>query len=78
MKVHPHGVWEHPVQVIQPLPSWWAVGGGGSGAYGTVNSGGTSFTVTAGGSGYSSAPQIVISEEVALSGGDAHLEVMKV
>ena len=33
---------------------WWAVGGGGSGAYGTVNSSGTSFTVTAGGSGYTS------------------------
>ncbi len=41
--------------------NWWAVGGGGSGAYGTVNSSGTSFTVTAGGSGYTSAPQIVIS-----------------
>ena len=40
---------------------WWAIGGGGSGASGTVNSSGTSFTVTAGGSGYSSAPQIVIS-----------------
>lgn len=40
---------------------WWAIGGGGTGAYGTVNSTGTSFTVTAGGSGYSSAPQLVIS-----------------
>ena len=51
---------------------WWAIGGGGSGAYGTVNSGGTSFTVTAGGSGYSSAPQIVISGGGwRLSGGDS-------
>lgn len=51
---------------------WWAVGGGGSGAYGTVNSGGTSFTVTAGGSGYNSAPQIVISGGGwRLSGGDS-------
>jgi hypothetical protein len=51
---------------------WWAVGGGGSGAYGTVNSSGTSFTVTAGGSGYTSAPQIVISGGGwRLSGGDS-------
>jgi hypothetical protein len=42
-------------------PKWYAVGGGGSGAYGTVNTSGTTFTVTAGGSGYTSAPQIVIS-----------------
>jgi len=40
---------------------WYAVGGGGSGAHGTVNTSGTSFTVSAGGSGYTSAPQIVIS-----------------
>jgi hypothetical protein len=40
---------------------WYAVGGGGSGAHGTVNTSGTTFTVTSGGSGYSSAPQIVIS-----------------
>ena len=40
---------------------WYAVGGGGSGAHGTVNTSGTTFTVTAGGSGYTSAPQIVIS-----------------
>ncbi len=39
---------------------WWAVGGGGSGAKGTVTTSG-SFTVTAGGSGYEFAPQIVIS-----------------
>jgi len=42
---------------------WWALGGGSDSnntAYGTVTTGG-SFTVTAGGSGYSSAPQIVIS-----------------
>jgi hypothetical protein len=42
-------------------PKWYAVGGGGSGAHGTVNTSGTTFTVTAGGSGYTSAPQIVIS-----------------
>jgi hypothetical protein len=43
-------------------PKWYAVGGGGSGAHGTVNASGTTFTtVTAGGSGYTSAPQIVIS-----------------
>jgi hypothetical protein len=40
---------------------WYAVGGGGSGAYGTVNTSGTTFVVTEGGSGYTSAPQIVIS-----------------
>ena len=40
--------------------NWWAVGGGGTGAKGTVTTSG-SFTVTAGGSGYSSKPQIVIS-----------------
>jgi hypothetical protein len=40
---------------------WYAVGGGGSGAHGTVNTSGTTFTVTAGGSGYTSAPQVVIS-----------------
>ena len=40
---------------------WYAVGGGGSGAHGTVNTSGTTFTVTAGGSSYTSAPQIVIS-----------------
>ena len=40
--------------------NWWAVGGGGTGAKGTVTTSG-SFTVTAGGGGYSSAPQIVIS-----------------
>ncbi len=39
---------------------WWAIGGGGSGAKGTVTTGG-SFTVTDGGSGYTSAPQIVVS-----------------
>ena len=51
---------------------WWAIGGGGTGAYGTVNSTGTSFTVTAGGSGYSSAPQLVISGGGwRLSGGDS-------
>ena len=40
---------------------WYAVGGGGSGAHGTVNTSGTTFTVSAGGSGYTSAPQVVIS-----------------
>ena len=39
---------------------WFAIGGGGTGAYGTVTTGG-SFTVTAGGSGYTSAPQIIVS-----------------
>jgi hypothetical protein len=51
---------------------WWAIGGGGSGAYGTVNSSGTNFTVTSGGTGYTSAPQIVISGGGwRLSGGDS-------
>jgi hypothetical protein len=51
---------------------WWAIGGGGSGAYGTVNSSGSSFTVTAAGSGYTSPPQIVISGGGwRLSGGDS-------
>jgi hypothetical protein len=51
---------------------WWAIGGGGSGAEGTVNSTGTSFTVTSPGSGYTSAPQIVISGGGwRLSGGDS-------
>jgi len=51
---------------------WWAIGGGGSGAEGTVNSTGTSFTVTSAGSGYTSAPQIVISGGGwRLSGGDS-------
>jgi len=51
---------------------WWAVGGGGSGAEGTVNSSGTSFTVSSAGSGYTSAPQIVISGGGwRLSGGDS-------
>jgi len=39
---------------------WWALGGGGSGAYGTVDNAG-SFTVTSAGSGYTQAPQLVIS-----------------
>jgi hypothetical protein len=39
---------------------WWAVGGNGTGASGTVTTGG-SFTVTSEGSGYTSAPQIVVS-----------------
>jgi hypothetical protein len=39
---------------------WFAIGGGGTGAKGTVTTGG-SFTVTAGGSGYTSAPQIIVS-----------------
>ena len=39
---------------------WYAIGGNGSGANGTVTTGGA-FTVTAGGSGYTSAPQIIIS-----------------
>ena len=40
--------------------SWFAIGGGGSGAYGTVSNSGN-ITVTAAGNGYTSAPQIVIS-----------------
>lgn len=44
---------------------WYAVGGGGTGANGTIttNSSGqySSFSLTSGGSGYSSAPQIIIS-----------------
>jgi hypothetical protein len=39
---------------------WFAIGGNGTGAKGTVTTGG-SFTVTSGGSGYTSAPQIVVS-----------------
>ena len=39
---------------------WFAIGGNGTGAKGTVTTGG-SFTVVSGGSGYTSAPQIVIS-----------------
>ena len=39
---------------------WYAIGGNGSGANGTVTTGGA-FTVSAGGSGYTSAPQIIIS-----------------
>ena len=51
---------------------WWAVGGNGSGAYGTVNSSGSTFTTTSGGSGYTSPPQIVISGGGwRLSGGDS-------
>jgi hypothetical protein len=42
-------------------PKWYAVGGGGSGAHGTVTTSDPDFTVIAGGSGYTSAPQIVIS-----------------
>ena len=45
--------------------TWYAVGGGGTGAKGTVTTNGSgqysSFNLTAGGSGYSSAPQIIIS-----------------
>ena len=45
--------------------TWYAVGGGGTGASGTVTTNGSgqysSFNLTAGGSGYSSAPQIIIS-----------------
>ena len=45
--------------------TWYAVGGGGTGANGTITSNGSgqysSFNLTAGGSGYSSAPQIIIS-----------------
>lgn len=39
---------------------WFAIGGGGSGASGTVSNTG-SFTVTAAGTNYTSAPQIVVS-----------------
>jgi len=39
---------------------WFAIGGGGTGANGTVTTGG-SFTITSGGSGYTSAPQIIVS-----------------
>lgn len=39
---------------------WFAIGGNGTGAKGTVTTGG-SFTVTAGGSGYTSVPQIIVS-----------------
>ena len=42
---------------------WFAIGGNGTGAKGTVTTGG-SFSVTSGGSGYTSSPQIVISGEV--------------
>ena len=45
--------------------TWYAVGGGGTGAKGTVTTNGSgqysSFNLTAGGSGYTSAPQIIIS-----------------
>lgn len=45
--------------------TWYAVGGGGTGANGTITTNGSgqysSFNLTAGGSGYSSAPQIIIS-----------------
>lgn len=45
--------------------TWYAVGGGGTGANGTITTNGSgqysSFHLTAGGSGYSSAPQIIIS-----------------
>ena len=45
--------------------TWYAVGGGGSGGKGTVTTNGSgqyqSFSLTAGGSGYTSAPQIIIS-----------------
>ena len=44
--------------------TWYAVGGGGTGANGTITTGPgqySSFNLTAGGSGYSSAPQIIIS-----------------
>ena len=45
--------------------TWYAVGGGGTGANGTVTTNGSgqysSFNLTAGGSGYTSAPQIIIS-----------------
>jgi len=40
--------------------SWWAIGGNGTGAKGTITTGG-SVSVTSGGSGYTSAPQIVVS-----------------
>ena len=39
---------------------WYAIGGNGTGAEGTVTSGGN-FTVTSGGSGYTAAPQIIVS-----------------
>ena len=45
--------------------TWYAVGGGGTGANGTITTNGSGqysgFNLTAGGSGYSSAPQIIIS-----------------
>ena len=45
--------------------TWYAVGGGGTGANGTITTNGSgqysSFNLTAGGSGYTSAPQIIIS-----------------
>ena len=45
--------------------TWYAIGGGGSGGKGTVTTNGSgqysSFGLTAGGSGYTSAPQIIIS-----------------
>ena len=45
--------------------TWYAIGGGGSGANGSVTTNGSgqfsSFNLTAGGSGYTSAPQIIIS-----------------
>ena len=45
--------------------TWYAVGGGGTGANGTITTNGSgqysSFNLTAGGSGYLSAPQIIIS-----------------
>ena len=45
--------------------TWYAVGGEGSGGKGTVTTNGSgqfqSFSLTAGGSGYTSAPQIIIS-----------------
>ena len=42
------------------VASWWAIGGGGTGAEGTVTTSGT-FSVSSAGSGYTSAPQIIIS-----------------
>lgn len=45
--------------------TWYAIGGGGTGGKGTVTTNGSgqysSFGLTAGGSGYTSAPQIIIS-----------------
>ena len=45
--------------------TWYAIGGGGTGGKGTVTTNGSgqysSFNLTAGGSGYTSAPQIIIS-----------------